>query len=208
MNRLTSQQQAVYDYIRQNMVQRGYVPTVREIGQHLGIRSPNGIMCHLKALEKKGMIRRTANRSRAIELAEPLPGNQLSWQIQGRVAAGKVLMLSDSFQTFEPLSALSGGQLPFLLQITDDSYAQQRIAAGDMLVVHRSDAAQERTPQAGQWLVMQSPGTGECLLATIESSVAHRTVRPLSESPYTTDISHYQTVGVVVGVIRLLGVPS
>ena len=51
---LTERQQAVYDMIRDLIVQRGYGPTVREIGEQFGIKSPNGVMCHLRALERKG----------------------------------------------------------------------------------------------------------------------------------------------------------
>ncbi|MCH2204124.1 MAG: hypothetical protein MK102_19335 [Fuerstiella sp.] len=67
---LTERQQRIYDYIREQILSRGYGPTVREIGNRFGIRSPNGVMCHLKALERKGLIRREAHMSRAIELTE------------------------------------------------------------------------------------------------------------------------------------------
>jgi repressor LexA len=54
MTQLTERQLIVYEFIRDKIVHRGYGPTVREIGEHFDIRSPNGVMCHLKALEKKG----------------------------------------------------------------------------------------------------------------------------------------------------------
>ncbi len=67
---LTDRQQQIYDFIRDKIVNRGYGPTVREIGKFAGIRSPNGVMCHLKALEKKGYITRESHLSRAIQLCE------------------------------------------------------------------------------------------------------------------------------------------
>ena len=66
---VTKRQQAVYKFIREKIRGRGYGPTVREIGSHFGISSPNGVVCHLKALEKKGLIIREPNMSRAIQLA-------------------------------------------------------------------------------------------------------------------------------------------
>jgi len=66
---LTDRQQEVLTYIRDRIAD-GLPPTVREIGRELGIRSPNGVRCHLEALEKKGLIRRDAYKSRAIWLAE------------------------------------------------------------------------------------------------------------------------------------------
>ncbi|HID77315.1 MAG TPA: repressor LexA, partial [Planctomycetaceae bacterium] len=54
-DRLTQRQRAIYEFIRQKIRERGYGPTVREIGRQFGIQSPNGVVCHLKALEKKGL---------------------------------------------------------------------------------------------------------------------------------------------------------
>ena len=71
-SQLTDRQREIYDFIRSKIESRGYGPTVREIGLAFGIKSPNGVMCHLKALEKKGMITRERHMSRAIQLsAEP-----------------------------------------------------------------------------------------------------------------------------------------
>ena len=65
---LTEKQMAVYEFIRDKIRTRGYGPTVREIGSNFGISSPNGVVCHLKALEKKGIITREPNMSRAIQI--------------------------------------------------------------------------------------------------------------------------------------------
>lgn len=66
-NPLTRRQQEIYDYLVERIM-KGLPPTVREIGSQFGIRSPNGVMCHLKALEKKGLITRDDHLSRAITL--------------------------------------------------------------------------------------------------------------------------------------------
>jgi repressor LexA len=72
-DQLTDRQRLVYEFIRDKIRNRGYGPTVREIGEQFKISSPNGVMCHLKALEKKGLITREPNMSRAIQLAaEPI----------------------------------------------------------------------------------------------------------------------------------------
>ena len=84
MEQLTKRQKAVYEFIRDKIRNRGYGPTVREIGENFDIASPNGVMCHLKALEKKGLITREPNMSRAIQLSYDEKGLPLS----GRVAAG------------------------------------------------------------------------------------------------------------------------
>src|SRR5512147_746126 len=84
---VTERQMAVYEFIRDKIRNRGYGPTVREIGSEFDISSPNGVMCHLKALEKKGLITREPNMSRAIQLATETPqGSGLP--LAGRIAAG------------------------------------------------------------------------------------------------------------------------
>src|ERR1044072_9345860 len=84
---LTSRQREVFDFIREKSSGSGYGPTVREIGDNFRISSPNGVMCHLKALEKKGLITREPNMSRAIQLStEPVEVGGLP--MAGRIAAG------------------------------------------------------------------------------------------------------------------------
>ena len=70
LDALTPRQREIYTFIRSKIQGRGYGPTVREIGLHFQIKSPNGVMCHLKALQKKGLIHREPNMSRAIQLLE------------------------------------------------------------------------------------------------------------------------------------------
>src|SRR5215475_9477547 len=106
MQGLTQRQQMVLDFIRQSIADRGYPPTLREIGARMGIRSTNGVNDHLRALERKGYLTREDMKSRALRptglagtglgngdasLAAQLPANDddlLDVQILGRVAAG------------------------------------------------------------------------------------------------------------------------
>src|SRR5581483_3220209 len=88
---LTSRQKQIYDFLKDKIRNRGYGPTVREIGTHFGIRSPNGVMCHLKALERKGLISRESHMSRAIQLAES-PQLQPSLPLAGQIAAGSPVL--------------------------------------------------------------------------------------------------------------------
>jgi repressor LexA len=69
VDQLTSRQASVFDFIKDRVQSRGYGPTVREIGEHFQISSPNGVMCHLRALEKKGLLTRVRKKDRAIARA-------------------------------------------------------------------------------------------------------------------------------------------
>src|SRR6516162_9076298 len=86
-SQLTERQREIYDFIRDKIESRGYGPTVREIGLAFDIKSPNGVMCHLKALEKKGLIKRTGFQARAIQLVDHRP-HSAGLPLFGRVAAG------------------------------------------------------------------------------------------------------------------------
>src|SRR5947208_1974192 len=87
---LTPRQREIYHFIRGKIQGRGYGPTVREIGTEFHIKSPNGVMCHLKALQKKGLIHREPNMSRAIQLLDDpaMAPRQTGVKLLGRIAAG------------------------------------------------------------------------------------------------------------------------
>src|SRR3954462_12427844 len=88
---LTSRQREIYEFIRSKIQGRGYGPTVREIGLQFQIKSPNGVMCHLKALQKKGLIHREPNMSRAIQLLDDPTSapHATGVKMLGRIAAGQ-----------------------------------------------------------------------------------------------------------------------
>src|SRR3569623_933429 len=88
LTNLTERQREVYAFVRDKIRSRGYGPTVREIGTEFKISSPNGVMCHLKALEKKGLITREPNMSRAIMLSTETPEGSGGLPLAGQIAAG------------------------------------------------------------------------------------------------------------------------
>src|SRR5271170_1188264 len=87
-SQLTERQREIYEFIREKIESRGYGPTVREIGLAFEIKSPNGVMCHLKALEKKGLIIREGFSARAIQLVDHRPP-AAELPLLGSVAAGQ-----------------------------------------------------------------------------------------------------------------------
>ena len=85
---LTDRQALVFEFIKDKVILRGYGPTVREIGEHFKISSPNGVMCHLRALEKKGLLRRVRKKDRAIARAIEL-APEITASERGPAAAGR-----------------------------------------------------------------------------------------------------------------------
>src|SRR5690606_4657357 len=104
MQGLTKRQAQTLDFIRQSIEERGYPPTLREIGESMGIRSTNGVNDHLRALERKGYLRREDMKSRALRLVSQeaeaaAPGadeSAIDVQVLGRVAAGLPLLAEEN----------------------------------------------------------------------------------------------------------------
>src|SRR5436189_830965 len=112
---LTPRQREIYEFLKDKIMNRGYGPTVREVGNEFGIRSPNGVMCHLKALEKKGLILREEHAARAIQLVDhrPMSGGL---PFLGAVAAGAPIGVADLDDRIE-FSDIFGGPNRFVLHV-------------------------------------------------------------------------------------------
>jgi repressor LexA len=138
---LTARQREIYEFLKDKIVNRGYGPTVREIGNEFGIRSPNGVMCHLKALEKKGLITRESHMSRAIQLTEPLRGST-SLPLAGQIAAG-VPVLAEEQTEHVDFAEMFGDDDNFCLKVKGESMIDDQIADGDYVVVRKQETARD-----------------------------------------------------------------
>src|SRR5262249_54925803 len=137
---LTERQREIYEFIREKIETRGYGPTVREIGQAFDIKSPNGVMCHLKALEKKGLILREGFSARAIQLVDHKPPSA-TLPLLGTVAAGsptQAVAEEDRLDFME----LFGGPHRFALRVRGQSMIDSHIDDGDFVVIRRQETAQ------------------------------------------------------------------
>lgn len=193
---LTHQQQTVYNMIRDRIVTRGYGPTVREIGEHMNIKSPNGVMCHLRALERKGMILRASNKSRGIELTESiasLVGAKLT--LQGSITYGSVTLLDEQWQQFD-VADLTGRGDGFL-QVADDSLVDAQICRGDLLVMRQQSHA-----EAGQLALVHSVELGNCLRYWLPEA-AHIRLQPVARSLDASVVEQAEVLAVIVGLVRM-----
>jgi len=195
LDQLTKRQAAVYEFIRDKIVNRGYGPTVREIGERFEINSPNGVMCHLKALEKKGMIRRSPNKSRAIELSRQAIREAAGIQMAGTVAAGLTSL------AFEQNERIDFGEMftregLFALQVRGESMIEAQIADGDYVVVKKQERA-----EAGQMVVAQTED-GEATLKYWFPEKGRVRLQPANSSMDPIYLDNVSVIGVVVGVVR------
>jgi repressor LexA len=162
MQGLTDRQQQVLHYIRQSITDRGYPPTLREIGAHMGIRSTNGVNDHLRALERKGYLTREDMKSRALRPKDldDLPagdktalssrpandqGDTETFEVQvlGRIAAGQPLLAQENvFDTVRiERNMVRGGRDVFGLRVQGDSMIEAGILSGDYIFVRKQPTA-------------------------------------------------------------------
>ncbi|MCA9552040.1 MAG: transcriptional repressor LexA [Myxococcales bacterium] len=163
MQGLTERQRQILDFISKRIDEQGYPPTIREIGEEMGIRSTNGVNDHLKALERKGYLKREGLKSRAlrpvasesngaevtplrghgnvVDAVLPNSGDIISVPVLGRVAAGSPILADENIQaTVQVDSFLLGGargSKVFALRVSGDSMIDAGILDGDYIFVRK-----------------------------------------------------------------------
>jgi repressor LexA len=192
---LTKRQASVFGYIRETIEERGYGPTVREIAEEFGMSSPNGAMGHIRALTKKGFIKRTANRSRSIELTEMAHDQYDGLPLLGVVAAGTMHEAIEQSDRIV-LDDMFAGKSNYVLEVSGDSMIDAQIADGDFIVVQR-----KRTAHKGD-IVVARTSDGEATVKywfpeknRIRLQPANKNMKPI----YSKDA---RVIGLVIGVVR------
>jgi repressor LexA len=200
---LTEPQQRIFDYIRGYIEQNGYPPAIRDIGRAFNIASPNGVMCHLRALQKKGYIHRDeknddrGGRARAITIPGVTSGG-FSLPLLGVVSAGKTIEAAEQDERLE-FKELFGAEGLFVLKVRGESMIESQIADGDYVVIKRQESADN----------------GEKVVAMVDRAMTLKKfyrkkdlirLDPCNSSmePIIVDPSQQsvQILGVLVGVIR------
>ena len=190
---LTTRQQDIYNFLKDKIVTRGYGPTVREIGNEFGILSPNGVMCHLKALEKKGLISREAHMSRAIQLSEPLSKTYLP--LAGRIAAGSPLVAVEQRENID-FSGLFNSEDHFCLEVTGESMIEAQIADGDYVVIRK-----QKTCRDGEIVAALVDGD-EATLKRFYKEPNRVRLEPANSTMKPIFATNVEILGILVGVIR------
>ena len=153
MQGLTARQEQTLDFICKSIEERGYPPTLREIGEYMGIRSTNGVNDHLRALERKGYLRREDMKSRALKLVSGMesstpvkvPDDDLvEVRVLGRVAAGLPLLAEENVIDTVRVDRMlvRGGREVFGLRVTGDSMIEAGIMSGDYIFVKKQSTAE------------------------------------------------------------------
>jgi repressor LexA len=195
-DQLTARQRAVFRFIKEKIQGRGYGPTIREIGHRFDINSPNGVVCHLRALEKKGLIRREPNRSRAIQLASKGAGAP-GLPLVGEVAAGVLHEAIEQHGRID-FSSLLNKNNHVALKVRGDSMIDAQIADGDYVVLRR-----QKTARRGDMVVAETDD-GEATLKYWFPEKNRIRLQPANARMSPLYVQDAKVLGIVVGVVRTL----
>ena len=207
---LTPRQRKVLEVIRDAVDRRGYPPSVREIGEAVGLTSPSSVAHQLGVLEKKGYLRRDPNRPRAIEVLPPEPTVETydatgenderptpSYvPLVGRIAAGGPILAEQAIEDVFPLPRrlVGDGQL-FLLEVRGDSMIDAAICDGDWVVVRQQ-------PVADQGEIVAAMIEGEATVKTYQRKDGHVWLLPHNDSYAPIPGDDATILGRIVAVLR------
>jgi len=204
---VTERQRAILDYLRGFVDEHGYPPTVREIGEAVGLRSPSTVHAHLAQLERAGVLRRDPTKPRAIELSDRRREEVESapdvrrLPLVGEIAAGGPLLAEQNIEDYlavpEPLSR--GGE-EFLLRVKGDSMINAGILDGDFVVVERRQDA--RNGEIVVALAGEDESADEATVKRFFREDGRVRLQPENDALEPIYADHVEILGKVTGVFR------
>jgi repressor LexA len=211
---LTSRQRRILEFIRDWVEQYGYPPSVREIGEAVGLVSPSSVAYQLKELEKKGLLRRDPNRPRAVDVRSSASKAKRSRQVAGaddtqagaqapvfvpvvgRIAAGGPILAEQMIEDVFPLPrSLVGEGTLFLLRVVGDSMVDAAISDGDWVVVRQQDDADNGD-------IVAAMIDGEATVKTLQRRDGHVWLLPHNPAYAPIEGDEATVLGKVVTVLR------
>lgn len=199
---MTRRQQMVLDFIKSSIDERGYPPTLREIGRHMGIPSTNAVNDHLRALERKGYLARDHMKSRALRPTDAQSFETVDVPVLGRVAAGAPLLAEENIEETVRVDRFfaGDGEETFMLRVRGESMIGAGIHDGDYIFVKKQMVAER-----GQIVVVLLGDEATVKYYYPEKDYvrfqpANEAVAPIIVR--RDDLSPTQILGVVVGVYR------
>ena len=194
MAELSRMQQKIYDYIVACIREQGYPPSVPEIGEAVGLKSPSTVHFHLKHLEEAGVIEKGAGKGRAIALTAPeVPEDRVP--IVGNVAAGSPILAQECIEDY--LIFDTGGRSGeyFALRVRGESMLNAGILPGDLVIVHR-----QATCSNGEIVVAMIED--EATVKRFSRQNGHVWLLPENEAYSPIDGTYAQILGKVAAVVR------
>ena len=198
--KITDKQKEILEYMKEQILQKGYPPAVREIWKAVGLKSTSSVHAHLETLEKNGYIRKDPTKPRAIEILDDQFNlsrrEMVNVPIVGTVTAGQPILAVESIEDYFPMMPqFVGNKQTYMLHVKGDSMINVGIFDGDLIVVQKQDTARN----------------GEIVVALVDDSVTvkrffkeadHIRLQPENDSLDPIIVKDCQIVGKVIGLYR------
>lgn len=199
--RITAKQREILEFMKSQILEKGYPPSVREICEAVRLRSTSSVHAHLETLEKNGYIRRDPTKPRAIEITDDEFGitrrDMVNIPIVGTVAAGQPILATENIMDYFPVPVdMMPNKELFMLRVKGDSMVNMGIFEGDNLIVARQNTA----------------SNGEVVVALVEDSATvkrfykeegHYRLQPENDEMDPIIVDQCEVIGKVVGLIRM-----
>ena len=199
--RITAKQSEILEYIKNQIVNKGYPPSVRDICEAVHLKSTSSVHAHLETLEKNGYIRRDPTKPRAIEIIDDsfnlTRREVVNVPLIGQVAAGQPILAVENITNYFPIPAeFLNNSETFMLNVKGDSMINMGIYDGDMIIVRRQ----------------QTADNGEVIVALVDDSATvkrfykedgHYRLQPENDFMDPIIVDNVEIVGKVIGLIRL-----
>jgi repressor LexA len=213
---LTDRQQQIWNYLVEYVDRHGYPPTVREIGEEVGLASPSTVHAHLANLERAGLLKRDPTKPRALELigreratSQPAAAalsdaaqsfDAVRLPLVGEIAAGAPLLAEQNIEEYMAFPSSTRGD--FVLRVRGDSMIEAGIIDGDVVIVRQSQDA--RNGEIVAALVGDDESTDEATVKTFYREDGRVRLQPENSALEPIYADHVQVLGRVVGVFREL----
>jgi repressor LexA len=205
---LTGRQSEIFEYVSQYVRDHGYPPTVREIGEAVGLASPSTVHAHLANLERAGLLKRDPTKPRALELigrdkdvGARGDSHVLSLPLVGEIAAGGPLLAEDNVEEYlEVPELLAAGGADFLLRVKGESMIQAGILDGDYVVVRKQQDA--RNGDVVVALAGDDETADEATVKRFFREDGRVRLQPENDALEPIFAQHVQVLGKVIGVFR------
>ena len=199
--KITNKQREVLEYLKQQVLTKGYPPSVREICDAVGLKSTSSVHAHLESLERNGYIRKDPTKPRAIEIADDgfnvVRTETVYIPEVGRVAAGQPSLAVENIEAYFPFPAylIPKGKDVFVLTVKGESMIEAGIYDGDKLIVSKQGTAQN----------------GEIVVALVDDSATvktfykedgHYRLQPENSSMEPIMVDHVESIGKVISLFR------
>ena len=197
---LTRRQKEIFDFVSSHIQRKGYAPTIEEIGDEFGLRSLATVHKHLTNLQDKGLIKRTWNRSRALELVPAeIKVRAVELPLLGKVAAGTPIEAVEASETIFVPEDMVGRKETYVLQVKGESMIDEQIRDGDFVIVENRKSARD-----GEMVIALLEGDRVTLKKLYREGGGRVRLQPANArmKPIYVDQDDLRVQGVVIGVLR------